>query len=141
MRKCDSLIIYADGAIGDGHTVTGIGAVILDTQGHILKWRNRKLRRMTNNEAEYAGLILALEMAIPLQPGKLQINLDSEVVVGQMNGVFSVNAKSLRPWHRQACHLSRKLPQVTYQHIPREYNRLADALANEALIGKIHESI
>lgn len=131
------LVAYADGAIGDGSSHTGVGAVLLNGRGRILVWGNRRLGQMTNNEAEYAGLVLALELAISLRPDRLRVYLDSEVVVGQMNGKFGVRSKGLKPWHRRACQLARQLVEVSYYHVPRQRNRLADALANEALAGRI----
>ena len=137
MRRRYALTAYADGAIGSGDVSTGVGAVVLDKDGHILIWGNRRLGPMTNNEAEYAGLVLALELVIPLHPRRLQVYLDSEIVVGQMNGEFCVRSRALKPWHQRACHLARRLPQVAYAHVPRQRNRLADALANEALAGRL----
>lgn len=133
----DELVAYADGAIGYRSDYTGVGAVLLDGQGHILVWGNRRLGQMTNNEAEYAGLVLALELAARLRPRRLRVYLDSAVVVGQMSGEYSVRSRALKPWHRRACHLAQRLGQVTYHHVPRQRNRLADALANEALVGQI----
>jgi len=137
MVDANKLVAYADGAIGDGRSHTGVGAVLMDGRGRILVWGNRRLGPMTNNEAEYAGLVLALELAIPLRPRRLQVYLDSAVVVGQMNGDCQVRSQKLKPWHRRACHLAQRVAQVTYQHVPRQRNRLADALANEALCGQI----
>ncbi len=137
MAVQDELVAYADGATGYRNDHTGVGAVLLDGQGHILVWGNRRLGQMTNNEAEYAGLVLALELAARLQPRRLRVYLDSAVVVGQMNGECGVRSKALKPWHRRACHLAQRLEQVTYHHVPRQRNRLADALANEALVGRI----
>lgn len=131
------LIAYADGAIGHKSDHTGAAAVLLDSSGEIHAWRNRRLGRMTNNEAEYAGLVLALELAARLRPRGLRVYLDSAVVVGQMNGDCAVRSKGLKPWHRRACQLARQLKNVTYHHVPRHRNRLADALANEALLGHI----
>ncbi len=89
---------------------------------------------MTNNEAEYAALILALETAKRFDPRALHVYMDSEVVVGQMRGRFSVHSPALRRWHAQACRLARLYPEIVYHCIPRKANRLADALANEALV-------
>jgi ribonuclease HI len=139
MGIADELVAYADGATGHQNNHTGVGAVLLDGKGHILAWANRRLEQMTNNEAEYAGLVLALEMAARLQPRRLRIYLDSAVVVGQMKGECGVRSATLKPWHLRACRLARRLKQVTYQHIPRERNRLADALAYEALTGRVLE--
>jgi ribonuclease HI len=132
-----SLIAYADGAIGDGSKCAGAGTLLLEAPDHILAWRNRRLERMTNNEAEYAGLLLALETACALQARRLHVYLDSMVVVGQMNGDCGVRSPALKRWHRAACRLARRIEQVTYHHIPRDDNRLADALANEALAGRV----
>jgi ribonuclease HI len=137
MRRRECVVAYADGAIGNGQGPAGVGAVLLDGRGRVLCLGNRRERRMTNNEAEYAGLILALELALSLGPEQLDVYLDSAVVVGQMNGDCGVHAKALQVWHRKACQLARKLPRVSYTHVPREHNHLADALANEALRGQI----
>jgi ribonuclease HI len=137
MTQRDELIAYADGATGHMNSHTGVGAILLTKQGQILAWGNRRLDDMTNNEAEYAGLVLALEMAAHLQPRRLRVRLDSEVVVGQMNGRCSVRSNRLKPWHRRACHLARQLKRVVYEHVPRQRNCLADALAQEALVGQL----
>jgi len=65
-----------------------------------------------------------------------EIRLDSEVVVSQMIGRFSVNSATLKQWHQQACLLARSLTRVRYVHIPRELNGIADALAVEASAGR-----
>lgn len=137
MRRRESLIAYADGAIGHQNDRTGVGAVLLDGGGRVLALGNRQLEEMTNNEAEYAGLVLALEIAACARPRQLRVFLDSAVVVGQMNGECAVRSPGMKRWHLRACHAARKLRRVTYQHIPRERNMLADALANEALHGRI----
>ena len=82
----------------------------------------------------YAALVLALQSVQRYRPQTLQIYMDSEIVVGQMTGRFSVNSAALKQWHTQACRLARRFREVTFTHIPREANRLADALANEALM-------
>ena len=137
MRNRGTLIAYADGAIGNGGRYTGVGAIIMNAKGRILRWGNRQLGTMTNNEAEYAGLVLALDLVTALKPGRVDVYLDSEIVVGQMTGAFGVHSPALKTWHRRACHAARRLRRVTYSHVPRERNRLADALANEALGGHI----
>ena len=134
-RKRPKVIsVYCDGAIGDERRAAGVGVVIRDEQNEIIGLVKRGLPPMTNNEAEYAALTLALEAVKPLQPQALKIYMDSEVVVGQMRGRFAVNSAALKRWHTQACQLARRFREISYIHIPREVNRLADALANEALV-------
>lgn len=129
------LIVYADGGIGRERA--GAGAVALTSQRQVIALENRTLPPMTNNEAEYSGLLLALEIAAALGVQTVEIRLDSEVVVGQMAGRWAVNSPKLKTRHQQACALARAIPQVTYKHIPRELNALADALASEAVAGRV----
>lgn len=136
-RRSETLVARADGAIGDGSGPAAVGAVLIDNKGRVVRLGNRRLRPMTNNEAEYAGLLLALELAVPLQPKELQVFLDSQVVVGQMNGNCAVRSTALQAWHRKVYRMALRLPKVSYTHVPRERNRLADALANEALQGQM----
>ncbi len=132
------LIIFADGALTP--TQSGAGIILYDDRGRILGLYNRQLPHMTCNEAEYHGLLLALEKAIEHPDLQIEIRLDSEIVVNQMNGRFAVNSAKLKPLHRQACELSRRVPHLTLTHISRELNRMADALAAEAAAGRTWRS-
>jgi ribonuclease HI len=137
-KQIDQLSIHCDGAIGDQHQATGLGVVVRNEAGEILGLLKRGLPPMTNNEAEYAALVLGLEAAWGFRPRALRIHMDSEVVVGQMRGTFAVRSPALKRWHTQACRLARRFREVAYVHIPREANRLADALAAEALAEATH---
>lgn len=129
------VMIFADGAISSEKA--GAGAAAQDESGALLSIMNRALPRMTNNEAEYAGLMLALEIAVTLRRPNVEIWMDSEVVVYQMMGRFAVNSPALKACHRKACALARSVPGVSYHYIPREQNRLADALAADAIVGRV----
>lgn len=109
-------------------------AVARNARGQIIDWRWQRLAQGSNNEAEYAGLLLGLEIGIAHGATELTCVLDSEVVVGQMRGYFNVNSAALRAWHWRACALARRLPQVRYCLAPREWNRLADGLAGQAMM-------
>lgn len=132
-KNSTQLSVYCDGGVGDKRLATGLGVVIRDAQNDIIGLVKRGMPPMTNNEAEYAALVLALQSVQSFRPQALQVFMDSEVVVGQMTGRFAVHSAALKPWHTQACHLAREFKNITFNHIPRELNRLADALANEAL--------
>jgi ribonuclease HI len=110
----------------------GAAAVALDESGRIVGWDMRALPAMTNNEAEYAGLLLGIGLAQRLQAEKVVFLLDSEIVVGQMTGRFGVNSASLHRWNWQACEAIRSLTAVRFCAIPREWNRAADGLACQA---------
>lgn len=133
-RNADNkLIVQVDGAVSSSSDPSGLGVVVRDQQGHVLEVWRRRDRPQTNNEAEYRAMIWALERLRQRRPSEVHIFSDSEVMVNQMRGRFAVHSTSLRSLHRQACELARSIPVVTYTHIPRELNSLADALAAEAL--------
>jgi len=109
-------------------------AIARSYDGRILDLTWQTLDVRTNNEAEYAGLLLGLALAHRLRARTTICVLDSAVVIGQMEGRFAVNSKALRQWHGQACQAARQLPEVRYCLVPREWNRLADGLAGQASI-------
>lgn len=132
--QTDVLTLYADGASLPRRA--GAGVVVLDRRGYIARIVNRPLPPMTNNEAEYAGLLLSLEIAEALGAQFVDVRLDSEVVVFQMIGKAAVNSPALKTWHSQACLKVLRFQKVRFSHIPRELNALADALAGEAAAGR-----
>lgn len=129
--------IFCDGSAavpGEGMTAAGCGAaaIALDDEGRMLGMEWQHLPPLTNNEAEYAGLLLGLRIARELRAADVICVLDSEVVVGQMEGRFSVRSANLHRWHWRAQELMRELPRVRFLLIPREWNRLADGMACHA---------
>lgn len=125
---------------GDGATRQRAGsrcaaaAVARSADGAILAIEWQALPSITNNEAEYAGLLLGIAVARKLRPAATVFVLDSETVVCQMTGRCGVNSPGLKVWHARACSAVRGLPHVRYQAIPRQYNRLADGAAGQAAI-------
>jgi len=132
-KRPEHLVIYCDGAIGAGERGSGAGVVVRDGEGQVVGLVKQTLPPLTNTQAEYASLTLALRSAWHFRPRRLTIYMDSDVVVGQMQGRYTVRSPALKCYHAEACRLARRFRQVTYVHIPREKNRLADALAVEAL--------
>jgi ribonuclease HI len=133
-NKKRKLIIHTDGAIRDNPPVTGVGVVIRDGQGRVLDWISEATEgRLTCNEAEYAALIRALKAAEAYRPREVHLHLDSLIVVNQMRGRFAVRSPALQRLNAQARRLARRFRQVTFTHVRRKRNRLADALANEAV--------
>ena len=87
----------------------------------------------TNNIAEYAALLALLEHARTLHPAALRIRSDSELLIRQMEGRYRVKDPSLRILHTAARRMIDRIPGVKLEHVPRERNREADALANRAM--------
>lgn len=129
------LLLYVDGAIRPN--ATGLGVVVRERTGQVVAWRSERLpRAMTCNQAEYEALILGLEVARTLRLDCVEVRSDSQIVVNQMLGRFSVRKQALRRLHAQASAVATALDDVDLVHVPRERNRLADALANEAADGE-----
>ena len=83
--------------------------------------------------AEYQGLILALKAAAELRPLKLTIRSDSQLLVRQIAGQYKVRAPHLKPLWREARSLLAPFDEVEIEHISRNLNTEADALAGKAL--------
>lgn len=104
--------------------------------GSILHWQHGILPAHTSNAAEYQAVIFGLQVVLGnYGSAALRCLSDSRVVVDQLSGRAAVRAPGLMPLHAQTVALLARLPPVTFVHIPRELNRLADALAWEALLG------
>jgi ribonuclease HI len=136
----DRLNYYSDGAIDVLGQASGAAVVVRDHSGRILDTAMRRMAGMTNNEAEYEALILALELALARgEPSATVMFLvDSQIVVGQVAGAFAVRDPRLGKLHAHVMRLLAQLPDATLAFVPRERNRLADALAQEALQEALH---
>jgi len=124
--------LHTDGASWGNPGPAGAGAVLYDETGTVLAEISRPLGRRTNNEAEYQGLILGLEEALRLGARRLIINMDSELVVRQVAGVYKVRNARLRPLHERVMALLPELEVYDILHVRRSLNTRADALATQA---------
>jgi ribonuclease HI len=109
------------------------GVVIRDPRGEIVARLKKYIGRTTNNVAEYYGLIAALDYAQSSNVGALHIESDSELLVKQMRGQYRVKSADLQPLFERAKKMSQSFVSFRINHVYREQNREADALANEAL--------
>lgn len=126
--------VEADGGSRGNPGPAGYGAVVLDAStGEVLAERNEFLGVETNNVAEYRGLIAGLEAARELGARQVVVRMDSKLVVQQMKGEWQVKHEGMRALARQAAALRAAFEQVTFEWIPREQNKRADRLANEAM--------
>ena len=128
-----TLVINADGASRGNPGPAAIGATIKDENGRLLASVSQRIGRTTNNQAEYRALIAALEKAISLEARRVDIRLDSELVVRQVEGRYKVKKATLRPLYLRVGELLGQLEGFTLTQVPREQNAEADRLANAAL--------
>lgn len=127
------LRMFTDGASRGNPGEAGIGVLIEDESGHIVKKLARYLGKATNNQAEYTALIDGLKAATGLGADEVSVFADSELVVKQMKGEYKVKNADLQEKHGEAKRIAAGFKKVSYNYIPREKNKEADALANEAI--------
>jgi ribonuclease HI len=122
-----------DGAARGNPGPASYGVVIRDGSGVLVAKLKKYIGRMTNNVAEYYGLIAALDYAESHGIRALRVESDSELMVKQMQGQYKVKSEDLRPLFERAKKMSLGFESFRIDHVYREQNREADALANEAL--------
>ncbi|SDO23811.1 probable phosphoglycerate mutase [Streptomyces sp. cf386] len=127
-------IVEADGGSRGNPGPAGYGSVVLDAAtGETLVEAAEYIGVATNNVAEYRGLLAGLRAARELDPSAtVHVRMDSKLVIEQMSGRWKIKHPDMKPLAFEA---ARILPptQVTYEWIPREQNKHADRLANEAM--------
>ncbi len=127
------LVMSIDGAARGNPGPAGIGVMIQQEDGPLERELWKYIGQATNNVAEYEALLLALKEAGRLKPARVRIRSDSELLVRQVEGRYRVKNPRLAELHSRARDLVRTLPCFQIEHIGRELNRQADALANRAI--------
>jgi probable phosphoglycerate mutase len=128
------VVVEADGGSRGNPGPAGYGAVVLDpVSGEVLAERSEGLGVVTNNVAEYRGLIAGLRAALELGADEVDVRMDSKLVVEQMSGRWQVKHPAMRPLATEAGGLVRQIGSVRFSWIPRAQNKRADKLANLAM--------
>ena len=126
-------VLYCDGASRGNPGPAAIGYVLYDDEGVVVAELGGAIGETTNNVAEYQALIAGLEAALNLEVAALTVRLDSMLLVKQVTGEYRVKAAHLKPLRREAAALLERFDDSVVEHVRREKNAVADALANEAL--------
>lgn len=126
-------IIYTDGGSRGNPGPSACGYVIMDEGQRVVARGGEYLGITTNNQAEYHGVRLSLEKAIELGLKRVDMRLDSMLVVNQMNGAYTIKNRELWPINERIRDLMLHFERVTFRHVPRELNQLADGEVNRAL--------
>ena len=127
------LVAHIDGGARGNPGPAGFGVVLADQEGKKLTELSEFLGVQTNNVAEYAGLVAALESALARGARALKVVSDSELLVRQIEGRYKVRAPALKEWHARARALIERLDWFRIEHVSRARNRAADRLANRAM--------
>ncbi len=131
--QTDTLHIYTDGASRGNPGAAAIGVIVGSRK------YGSKIGFATNNDAEYQAVLFGLHKAKQLLGKKaskettIEIYLDSELVCKQLNGKYKVSESKLQKFFIDIWNLKQDFKMVSFSNVPREQNKEADALANEAL--------
>lgn len=131
--------IYADGGSRGNPGPSASGFVIVDFQNNILVEKGIYLGVTTNNQAEYQSLKLALEEAHKLGVLQVEVFMDSLLVINQMLGKFKIKNRDLWSIYTSIKELIKLFNKVSFTHVPRELNKLADRMVNIALDKHIND--
>lgn len=127
------LITFSDGGARGNPGPAAYGVVIKDADNKLIKQHGRYIGHATNNQAEYRGLIDALEHARDLGATEVDCFLDSELLVKQMSGEYRVKDPELAKLYMRVHNLKVQIGKVKFFHIRRAFNTEADAMVNKAL--------
>ena len=125
--------LFADGGSRGNPGPSASGYVLIDEEDQILVEAGVYLGITTNNQAEYQALKLGLEHAKKMGIREVHAHMDSLLVVNQMKGIFKVKNRDLWPIYEAIKLLCKDFSKVTFTHVPREFNKLADAEVNKCL--------
>ena len=139
MKSESKLIIYTDGGSRGNPGPAALGVVIQDTSGKLIKEYGEALGVRTNNEAEYDAVIFALKKVKALfakdktKNMQLDVRMDSELVMKQLTGKYKIEEEKLFPLFIKIWNLKMDFGAITFMYVPREKNKDADRMVNEAL--------
>ena len=138
-----TIIVYTDGGARGNPGHAGIGAVITDGEGKVLKEISAYIGEATNNAAEYEALIRVLGelkkmFGVRLRTTRVEVRMDSELCVRQLTGVYRVKEPGLKEqFARVARARLEDAPHMIFTHVRREQNQRADELVNEAIDARL----
>jgi ribonuclease HI len=129
------IMIFSDGGARGNPGPAAIAFLIISEKGRVLVTNSKYIGSHTNNQAEYKALIAALQSAMSLHAEEVICHLDSEFVVKQIVGEYSVKNKELRKLWSRVKEITTNFKRVSFKSVPRENIQIqkADALVNKAL--------
>lgn len=129
----EKITIFSDGGSRGNPGPSACGYVIVNPRQEVIDEGGEYLGITTNNQAEYHGVRLGLERAIVLGYKRVDFKIDSMLVVNQMNGIYKIKNRELWPINERIHELMKQFDKVTFSHVRREFNQLADGMVNKTL--------
>jgi ribonuclease HI len=127
------VIVHVDGGARGNPGPAAAAAVVSDPDGQVLDEAAEVLGVVTNNVAEYRGLLLGLQRAQEMGATEVDVVNDSELVAKQVNGEYKVKHADMKPLHAAAKEALGQFERWRVRSVPRAQNAAADALVNQAL--------
>lgn len=134
IKKSNGYVLFFDGCCKGNPGPGGAGAVLYKDGIEIWSESTFVGKTVTNNIAEYNGLIIGLKQALQLGVKYLTVNGDSLLVIKQMTGVYKVSSDNLIQLYKTAKQLEKSFNGISYIHIYRKDNKRADNLSNDGLL-------
>lgn len=138
-KRHEKIIVYTDGGSRGNPGPAGVGVVICNEKGQQIKGYSKDIGIKTNNEAEYEAVIFALQKIKQLfgkektKDFEIEMRMDSQLIARQLKGEYKVEEEKLFPLFIKIWNLRMNFGKISFIEIPREKNREADRLANEAM--------
>lgn len=135
MALLPKVLLFADGASRGNPGPAATGVVLCDGFENILTKHRQSIGRTTNNEAEYRALIRGLDLANQHTRAKVEVYMDSQLVINQMNGAWKIKESRLARLAAKVREKAARFHEVTYEYVPRNHRKIkeADTQANLAL--------
>ena len=127
------VVVHVDGGARGNPGPAAAAAVVSTTDGDVLDEAHELLGVVTNNVAEYRGLLLGLRRARELGADEVEVVNDSELVARQINGQYTVKHPDMKPLYAEAKKALEGFARWRMRSVPRAQNADADALVNQAL--------
>lgn len=125
--------LYTDGGSRGNPGPSAMGIALLDENDQVILKTSGYLGITTNNQAEYQALKKGLELAIEAGIKRLAVYMDSELIIKQIKGEYKVKNADLAPHYHAIKKLEASFKEISFQHVLREKNKLADSMVNECL--------
>jgi ribonuclease HI/pterin-4a-carbinolamine dehydratase len=125
--------LFTDGGSRGNPGPAATGVVIMDMEDNVVKKSSNYLGLTTNNQAEYQALCEGLQLALSLGIKELSVYMDSELIIKQINGFYKIKNADLKPHYDKVQALVKEFTKITFTHVPRAINKLADEMVNKCL--------
>ena len=133
ITSVDHVIIFSDGGSRGNPGPSASGFVIMNPNQDVVYQGGVYLGITTNNQAEYHGVRLGLEKALEMGVKTIDFRMDSLLVVNQLNGIYKIKNRDLWPINERIKELTTQFDKVSFSHVRREFNQLADGMVNKIL--------